>query len=286
MKARNPYILVTLVASLLLFSIQSVVSSETAWEDIAPGAKLRLISSNKADENGSFWAAIQLDLADGWKTYWRNPGETGIPLTMDWQQSLDVVSADIRWPFPKRSEDYGYVDYVYEGRVTLPVELKLADQDGPAQLNVALRLGVCSDVCIPVSWSGILQLDPTSPSASNGFRIQSAKAIVPQTDDRASAPFAFVGYDAENNLLVLPTAEDPLSNKSLIVDLPNKSLLFDLPHSRPELGAMTVASLGGSDLSTLLDQEVRLIYDSKQGPYSKLVKIELVKVVDETLIFE
>lgn len=286
MKARNPYTLMTLVAALFLFSIQSVVSSETAWEDIAPGAKIRLISSNKADENGSFWAAIQLDLAAGWKTYWRNPGETGIPLTMDWEQSLDISSADIRWPFPKRSEDYGFVDYIYEGRVTLPVELRLIDQDGPAQFNVSLNMGICSDVCIPVSWSGALSLDPALPSTSNGFRIQAAKSTVPRIDDRVDAPFAFVGYDIASNLLVLPRAEDPLSNKSLIVDLPNKSLLFDLPHSRPELGAMTVASLGGSDLSTLLDQEVRLIYDSKQGPYSKLVKIELVKVVDETLIFE
>ena len=272
--------------SALLGTLTGGMAAQTDWYKIAPGTELRLLSTNKLDQSDTLWAAVQIRLADGWKTYWRNPGETGIPLVLDWGKSENIEKVEISWPLPKRSQAYGYLDYIYEQEVTLPLAIKLKDFKDIADFKASLTLGVCSDVCIPVQWNGALKLDQTKPSIANSFRIESAMAHVPQIDARNERPFSKIGVDIEKNQLVITPAADPLSNSSLILDLPNSSLLFGLPHSRPELGLLTVESLGEFDLSTLVDQKVQLIYDSAQGPYTQLVKIGLVKMVDETLRFE
>lgn len=271
---------------LLLIATQTVFASETPWQELAPGAQLRLISSNKLSEKGQVLAAVQIHMAPGLKTYWRIPGETGIPLSANWQGSENVETGSFEWPFPKRIMDYGVMDYVLEGDVTVPLNIVLTDQSANALLVGVLNLGICSDICVPVRWKGELAIDLAKPSPANAFRIQTAYAQVPVLDERANAPFARVGFDADLNQLVLAQAKDPVSNLSLIVDLPKTSLLFDLPQSGPESTFMTVENLTDFDLSTLVDQQIRLTYDSAEGPYTKLVQVEALDRVDGASVFK
>lgn len=271
---------------LLLNSAQTVFAGETAWEDVAPGAQLRLISSNQLSKQGYVDAAIQLRMEPGWKTYWRIPGESGIPLTASWDGSTNINTSVLQWPIPKRTLDYGVMDYVFEGDLTIPLKITLADLDKSAILNARLVLGICSDICVPVLWNGQLEIDLNKPSAGHAFRVTAAYAYVPVLDDRSGAPFARVGYSAELDKLVLAASTDPLSNATLILDLPKTALLFDMPQSGPELGTMTVASLVNYDLSTLVNQNIRLTYDSAEGPFTKLVQVEVLLKVDGGLVFK
>jgi len=275
-----------MLAGILFLASQPLWASETQWSEIAPGASIRMVTSNKLDANGKLLAGIEMRLGSEFKTYWRIPGETGIPLTADWNGSKSVAETQIHWPMPKRATSYGMMDYVFEGDLTLPIEVTLDEGAVTASLNVSLTLGVCSDVCIPVSWSGTLPVDLEQPSLSNNQRLVSALINTPINDERSSAPFQQVGVDLEKNQLVFEAAQDELSNSSLIVDLPNQSLLFDAPIILPNSDAITVASLGDFDLSKLIKQKIRLTYDSAEGPFTAIVDVKLTKIVDGEAIFE
>lgn len=280
MKAQKLYTLLAILCFLFSVSTQTVAAAQTSWETLTPGAKIRLVTSNQKDDDGIVWATIEVDLDEGFKTYWQKPGETGIPMHIDWAASQNIEAIESEWPLPKAEMSYGYLDYVYYGQVSFPLKLSLKEDAQSAELNLSLNLGVCSNVCIPVRWQGALDLDLAKPSIAGDFRIKSARASVPMPDMRDDAPFKRVFLDKQQNVLLVEEASDPLSNSSLIIDLPHSSLLFGLPHSRPESDLLSVESLGETDLSTLLDEEIRIIYDSEMGPFMQLVKIELLKMVD------
>jgi len=286
MNARYTCYAALLLLILMLNLSQTAFASETAWQEVAPGAQMRLISSNKLSDEGHVDAAIQLRMAPGLKTYWRVPGETGIPMVGSWDGSSNVEMGSMVWPFPKRVLDYDVMDYVLEGDVTVPLHISLKNNSKTADLVAVLNLGICSNVCVPVRWTGRLDIDLSKPSAGHAFRIVAAHVHVPIDDQRPDAPFGRIGYDADRGMLVIVPASDPLSNSSLILDLPNDSLLFDMPHSEPESRFMTVASLTDFDLSTLVDRKIRLTYDSADGPFTTLIKVEALSRVDGKLVFE
>lgn len=280
MKSQKTGKLFAILFCLFSVSTQTVAAAQTSWQVLTPGAEIRLITSNKLDGDGFVWAAIEISLDKGFKTYWQNPGETGIPMQIDWAAAQNVRALSALWPFPTREESYGFLDYVYYDQLNVPLKLQLEEGAQRAVLDLALFLGVCSDVCIPVKWQGRLEIDLAKPSFSNAFRVQSALVNVPAIANADEALFRSVSLDAENNVLEIKKSSDERANTSLIVDLPHSSLLFGLPHSRPESDLLSVESLGKTDLSTLVGEEIRLIYDSERGPFEQLIKIELLKKVD------
>ncbi len=106
-------------------------------------------------------AAMRIELKDGWKTYWRAPGEAGIPPTFNWQGSDNLKSVKLFWPTPKVFTVNGLQSIGYKGVIILPIELTPA---GPADTRIALRgqldLGVCEDICVPISVQISADLQP------------------------------------------------------------------------------------------------------------------------------
>lgn len=124
-------------------------------------------------ENGSHMAAVELELAPGWKTYWRSPGDAGIPPTFDWSGSENVKSVHIHWPAPDVFEANGMQTIGYHERLVLPVEITPKDPSRPVRLSVEVELGVCDEICLPASLS--LSSDLSPPGRSD-LRIESALA--------------------------------------------------------------------------------------------------------------
>jgi DsbC/DsbD-like thiol-disulfide interchange protein len=100
-------------------------------------------------ENGGRMAAVELQLAPGWKTYWRSPGDAGIPPTFDWSGSENVRSVHIHWPAPEVFESNGMQTIGYHERLVLPVEVTPEDPSRPVKLSVEMALGVCDEICMP-----------------------------------------------------------------------------------------------------------------------------------------
>jgi DsbC/DsbD-like thiol-disulfide interchange protein len=99
--------------------------------------------------DGHYMAALNLELAPHWKTYWRAPGEAGIPPTFDWSGSSNVKSVALHWPSPRVITLNGLQSIGYLDVLTLPVEVTPLDAGKPVNLVLDMQLGVCKDICMP-----------------------------------------------------------------------------------------------------------------------------------------
>ncbi len=96
---------------------------------------------------------IRLKHAPHWHTYWQNPGDSGMPTTVQWKLPAGFKAGQIMWPVPRQLPVAPLMNYGYEGEVLLPVELTAIPRDWPAgqPAKLAARVDwlVCKDVCIP-----------------------------------------------------------------------------------------------------------------------------------------
>lgn len=99
--------------------------------------------------DGSRMTALRLTLAPGWKTYWRAPGDAGIPPEFDWSRSKNLEAASISWPAPKVFDQNGMRSVGYEDTLVIPVRIDPARDGKPVHLRAKMALGICSDICIP-----------------------------------------------------------------------------------------------------------------------------------------
>lgn len=102
-------------------------------------------------ENGNHMAALSLELASGWKTYWRAPGEAGIPPQFDWSGSDNIGAVRLHWPSPSVFHTNGMQTVGYHDALVLPVEITPLDPSRPVMVRLRVDLGVCKDICMPAA---------------------------------------------------------------------------------------------------------------------------------------
>ena len=102
-------------------------------------------------DSGTHVAALHLTLAENWKTYWRAPGEAGIPPVFDWAGSQNISGVTFHWPRPVVFEQSGMLSVGYARELVLPMEFTLLDPAAPARITARIDLGVCETVCVPVA---------------------------------------------------------------------------------------------------------------------------------------
>lgn len=100
-------------------------------------------------DSGSHMAALDLSLAPGWKTYWRSPGDAGIPPLFDWSGSQNLAEVRFHWPSPSVFHTNGMQTIGYHDRLVLPVEVVARDPSRPVTLSARVDLGVCREICMP-----------------------------------------------------------------------------------------------------------------------------------------
>lgn len=102
---------------------------------------------------GSHLTALQLELAQGWKTYWRAPGDAGIPPSFDWSGSSNLKSVRFHWPAPEVFDTNGMQSVGYHDRLVLPIEIEALDPSLPVSVRATVDIGICKDICMPASLS-------------------------------------------------------------------------------------------------------------------------------------
>lgn len=102
-------------------------------------------------ETGSRMTALHLRLAPEWKTYWRAPGDAGIPPSFDWAGSKNVKSVRFHWPTPDVFHTNGMQSVGYHDELVLPIEVIAKDPSRPVHLQARVDLGVCKDICVPAT---------------------------------------------------------------------------------------------------------------------------------------
>ena len=165
------------IAFILASSLPAAASS-SAWYE-TQGGQVRLVTTGKADASGHLQGALQIMLLPGWKTYWRDPGDSGVPPQLDISPSTNVTAAALSFPPPRRHDD-GYGKWAgYTAPVTFPVTFTLAGPDSKARIEADIFLGVCQEICLPVQTR--LSLDPASDpeNASDAAVIRDALNALP-----------------------------------------------------------------------------------------------------------
>jgi DsbC/DsbD-like thiol-disulfide interchange protein len=102
-------------------------------------------------DQGTHMAALSLTLAPGWKTYWRSPGEAGIPPAFDWTGSENLASVAMHWPTPDVFHTAGMLSIGYHDGMLLPIEVRPVNAAQPITLRARVDIGVCKDICVPAT---------------------------------------------------------------------------------------------------------------------------------------
>lgn len=160
---------------------QSIVSTGESFADI------RLVAG-RAEPGGARMAGLVVDVAPGWKTYWRSPGEAGVPPVFDWSRSTNLASAELLWPRPERFESFGLATLGYGGQVVFPVRLEPRDPARPIEARLDLSLGVCRDLCVMEDTTVTAHIAPDAPGEGAAL-VAAGEAAVPR-------PGAEVGLSA------------------------------------------------------------------------------------------
>ncbi len=170
---------------LLVASVLMCLPLAPAGAQVAEGVVTASLLPGWRTARGTHMAALHLSLRDGWKTYWRAPGEGGIPPQFDWGGSQNARSVRIHWPTPEVFEANGMQSIGYGGTLVLPLEVATDDPGAPVVLAAAISLGVCEVVCVPVSLSLSAELPPGE--ARRDRRILAAIGDRPETGAEAGA---------------------------------------------------------------------------------------------------
>ncbi len=112
-----------------------------------------VLSAETARPGDAVLAGIVLQMEPRWHTYWRNPGASGIPTTVEWQLPSGVTAGPLQWPAPEKLPDDDLTTYIYRGEVVLLAPLKLAAglPPGPLVLKAKVSWLECETACLPGS---------------------------------------------------------------------------------------------------------------------------------------
>ena len=144
-------------------------------DPLPPGLEDAALLPPYRTEAGTWMTALRLELSPGWKTYWRSPGDSGVPPRFDWAGMTNLDHAGARWPRPEVIDSGGERTLGYHDALVLPIELAPAAPGQPVSGRVEVELGLCLNVCVPADLTLALPLPADSPDP----RITAALAQVP-----------------------------------------------------------------------------------------------------------
>lgn len=260
----RPALLLTLLAA-------PASAAETAWQEVAPDTRVRLVSSDVLGADDTTFVGLEIDMPAGTNTYWRIPGETGIPTEIDAAGSTGVAGHRIHWPYPRVEVASGFLDFVYRGPTLLPVELTVTGSG--ARLEAAILMGVCSDICVPVQAEFTLPLGFDRPDTANVIRLEQALALVPLPWDGPVEAIAGVWLEPAGTAIGVRVKEGAIDPASVIADMGPGRVLFGAPQKSPEAGVVHLPLLGGEDPARLAGQPVTLTFMTPMGAYETTRRI-------------
>jgi DsbC/DsbD-like thiol-disulfide interchange protein len=265
-------------AFVFLFGLVFLAEGAVAQGNLAASAwveqhasRVRLVAGRAKMARGPYLAGLEIILADGWKTYWRMPGDAGVPPFFDWQGSINVASVKVLYPAPIRMPEAGGESVGYKRSVLLPIEVTPQDAAKPVGLKLALEFGVCRDICIPATAALDLAI-PTGPTGAPPAEIEAALERVPRPqqsrrkDDPELKRIAVDG-DAASPRLTIEAAFGAGKSADVFVEAP-EGLYVPLPKPVPtgdatgvlrfetDLGRDLAQDLKGKTLTVTLVSEI------------------------------
>ena len=196
----------------------------SAW-DSTDQSQMRLISATAAvGIERTLRLGVHLRLEPGWKTYWRSPGDAGLPPRFDWAGSVNLAGAQVHWPAPKRFTLFGLDSFGYVDEVVFPVTVTLARPGQAASLMLKADYALCKDICVP--YQAALALDlPAGAAAATPYRrlIERYLNRVPPrglSHELSLESAALSGSESSPVLEVRARAKRPFADPDLLIEGP------------------------------------------------------------------
>ena len=154
-----------------------------------PGRHVRasLVAESDAMRPGqALTVGIRLEMEQGWHTYWRNPGDSGLPTRAKWELPPGLAAGEIRWPYPVRFATGPLVSYGYEHDVVLPVEIRVPAALAASEVRIAARVDwlECREACLAgrADVSLTLPVRPSAPPGHNAALFAETRRRLPRKD--------------------------------------------------------------------------------------------------------
>lgn len=183
----------------------------------------RLITAERGvtPDAQSISAALEITLADGWKTYWKSPGQVGYPPSIDWEGSQNLFSGTILFPTPERFRAFDFENYGYEHSVTFPVHILLEERGAQTDLSAQVSLLVCSDVCVPEDFSLTVSLfNDSGVDPDHAVLVADALKTLPDETGNSTLELVSTHIDATRSVLSAEIISDvPLQAPQIFPDL-------------------------------------------------------------------
>ena len=162
------------------------------------------------------WLGLQLQHQPGWHTYWRNPGDSGLPTQLQWQLPQGIATGDMRWPVPHMIQVGPLVNHGFEGTVLLAVPLKVEQTPKTSTVEVRLQADwlVCQQECIPQSGQFLLRLNTAASTASDRDAFEALLAQQPTMIKPPVQVAALDGHRLQLRIQGLPSALQGLPLKA------------------------------------------------------------------------
>jgi len=256
-----------LAATLFAVSLAVVAKAEDAspWQRDAHSA-VRLLAGSRS--GGVLLGGIAIQLQDGWKTYWRTPGDSGVPPRFDFSKSDNVEAVTVLWPAPMKFDDgAGGFSLGYKKQVVLPLRIVAKNNDKPVTLRANISYAVCDKICIPIEASSELTFSSVA-STEDGNLAAALDSVPKPTNIGDPAPVTIRDVRREGAKLVLvdvsapetkdvhlfvegPTPDWALPIPKLVENSPPgvKRFAFELdglpPGAKPDGAALKLTLVGG-----------------------------------------
>ena len=221
----------------------SFVTIEVRAEDASPWQRdghsaVRLLAGSRSGAVLLGGIAFQLD--PGWKTYWRNPGDSGVPPRFDFSKSENIEAVTVLWPAPKKFDDgAGGHSLGYSDQIVLPLRIVAKHADKPVTLRADIDYAVCEKICIPVQ--AFAELPFTSVASTEDSTLFAALDTVPKPANIGDPnPLTIRDVKRDGKSTVLVDVISPEAKEiSLFVEGPTPDWSLPVPellnHSPPGL---------------------------------------------------
>jgi DsbC/DsbD-like thiol-disulfide interchange protein len=175
------------------------IEDASPWSgDQRSAARLLAAVRGESGASGILRAGLEIKLSEGWKTYWRYPGDSGVPPRFDFSQSDNVGTVDVLWPAPHRFSDEGDNSIGYVTDVVMPLRIVPRDPTKPVTLRLKLDYAICQKLCVPADAS--MELRISGRSTSHDSTLAAAEARVPKpTTLGAAGPLAIRAVRREDD---------------------------------------------------------------------------------------
>jgi DsbC/DsbD-like thiol-disulfide interchange protein len=215
---------------ILVLATSARADSVSPWVDDIRSS-LRLIAGNEKPGAENLRAGVEVKLQPGWHTYWRYPGDSGVPPRFNFAGSDNVATVKVLYPAPQSITDEAGVTIGYNHNVIFPLRVVPRQQGKPVTLRLQADYAVCEKLCVPVEARA--QLTLSGPASASDASLAAAEARVPKDVSKADAglsarrvygdkhkPLVFVDLIAPTGEKIEIFAEGPTAEWALPIPRP------------------------------------------------------------------